>query len=51
MPIIRISKKQIDAATKAQDAALRKNPDLRFHLEQRLRLIKELSSGKQGKSS
>jgi hypothetical protein len=41
MPIIRLSKKQIDAAIKAREAALRKHPDLRLHVEQRQRVITE----------
>jgi hypothetical protein len=51
MPIIRISKKQIYAARKAREAALRKHPDFRLHVEQQLRFIKEASSGKQEKTS
>jgi hypothetical protein len=34
MPIIRVTKKQIEAANKAREAALKKNDDFRRHDEQ-----------------
>jgi hypothetical protein len=37
MPIIRITKKQIEAANKAREAALQKDPDFRRYEEQRQR--------------
>jgi hypothetical protein len=38
MPIIRVTKKQIEAANKAREAALKKDADFRLHEEQRQRL-------------
>ena len=35
MPIIRVTKKQIEAANKAREAALKKDGDFRLHEEQR----------------
>jgi len=46
MAIIRLSKKQIDAASKAREAALRKYPDFRAYVEQRQRFIQEAASSK-----
>jgi hypothetical protein len=37
MPIIRVTKKQIEAANKAREAALKKDADFRRHEEQRKR--------------
>jgi hypothetical protein len=37
MPIIRITKRQIEAANKAREAALKKDEDFRRHEEQRQR--------------
>jgi len=37
MAIIRVTKKQIEAANKAREAALKKDPDFRLHEEQRQR--------------
>ena len=37
MPIIRVSRKQIEAANKAREAALKKDNDFRVHEEQRQR--------------
>ena len=37
MPIIRVTKKQIEAANKAREAALKKDNDFRVHEEQRQR--------------
>jgi hypothetical protein len=37
MPIIRITRKQIEAANKAREAALKKDPDFRRYEEQRQR--------------
>jgi hypothetical protein len=37
MPIIRVTKKQIQAANKAREAALKKDGDFRRHEEQRQR--------------
>jgi hypothetical protein len=34
MPIIRVTRKQIEAANKAREAALKKNDDFRRHAEQ-----------------
>jgi hypothetical protein len=38
MPIIRVTKKQIEAANKAREAALKKDDDFRRHEERRQRL-------------
>jgi hypothetical protein len=35
MPIIRVTRKQIQAANKAREAALKKDDDFRLHEEQR----------------
>jgi len=37
MPIIRVTRKQIEAANKAREAALKKDDDFRRHEEQRQR--------------
>jgi hypothetical protein len=37
MPIIRVTKKQIEAANKAREAALKKDDDFRRHEERRQR--------------
>jgi hypothetical protein len=37
MPIIRVTRKQIEAANKAREAALKKDDDFRRHEEQRRR--------------
>jgi hypothetical protein len=37
MPIIRVTRKQIEAANKAREAALKKDEDFRLHEEQRQR--------------
>ena len=37
MPIIRVTRKQIEAANKAREAALKKDNDFRVHEEQRQR--------------
>jgi hypothetical protein len=37
MPIIRVTKKQIQEANKAREAALKKDDDFRLHEEQRQR--------------
>jgi hypothetical protein len=37
MPIIRVTKKQIEAANKAREASLKKDDDFRLHEEQRQR--------------
>jgi len=37
MPIIRVTRKQIEAATKARESALKKDDDFRRHEEQRQR--------------
>ena len=41
MTIIRISKKQIEEANKAREAALKEDQDFRLHDEQRQRLARE----------
>jgi hypothetical protein len=38
MPIIRVTRKQIEEANKAREAALQKNDDFRLYDEQRQRL-------------
>ena len=40
MPIIRVTRKQIEAANKAREAALKKDADFRRYEEQRQRLEK-----------
>jgi hypothetical protein len=39
MPIIRVTRKQIEAANKAREAALKKDDDFRRHEEQRERFV------------
>jgi hypothetical protein len=41
MPIIRITKDQLESAAKAREAALKKDPDFRAFEEERERLEKE----------
>jgi hypothetical protein len=40
MPIIRITRKQIKAANKAREAAMKKHPEFRLH-EERLELLRQ----------
>ena len=42
MPIIRVTKKQIEEANKAREAALKVDDDFRRYEEQRQRLLSEL---------
>ena len=44
MAIIRITKKRIEEANKAREAALLKDPDFRRHVEQRQRLERETTA-------
>lgn len=44
MPIIRVTRKQIEAANKAREAALKKDEDFRRHEEQRDRLQEALKT-------
>lgn len=44
MPIIRVTRKQIEAANKAREAALKKDDDFRLHEEQRQRQRLELEA-------
>jgi hypothetical protein len=41
MPIIRVTKKQIEQAEKAREAARKEDPELSRHLEQLERLLRE----------
>jgi len=47
MPIIRVTKKQIEEANKARQAALKKDKEFRQHEEQRQRLIREAAATKE----
>jgi hypothetical protein len=47
MPIIRVTKKQIEEANKAREAALMKDPEFRLHEEQRQRLVHEAAAAKE----
>jgi hypothetical protein len=52
MPIIRVTRKQIQAANKAREAALQKDPDFRLFEEQRQRLELEAAAArKEGQPS
>jgi hypothetical protein len=44
--IIRITKKQIEEANKARDAALKEDQDFRLHEEQRQRLTREADAAR-----
>jgi hypothetical protein len=44
MPIIRVTKKQIEEASKAREAALLKDQDFRLHDEQRQRFVREAAA-------
>jgi len=46
MAIIRVSKEQIEAAKKAREAALVKDPDFQRHDEELRRLISEVATRK-----
>lgn len=46
MTIIRITKKQIEEANKAREAALNEDQDLRLHDEQRQRLAREADAAR-----
>lgn len=46
MTIIRITKKQIEEANKARDAALKEDQDFRLHEEQRQRLTREADAAR-----
>ncbi|MFN2601520.1 MAG: hypothetical protein ABR582_02060 [Gemmatimonadaceae bacterium] len=47
MTIIRITKKQIEEANEARDAALKEDQDFRLHDEQRQRLSREADAGRE----
>jgi hypothetical protein len=44
MPIIRVTRKQIEAANKAREAALKKHDDFRRHEEERQRFEEALKT-------
>ena len=44
MPIIRVTKKQIEEANKAREAALLKDPEFRQHEELRQRIVREAAA-------
>jgi hypothetical protein len=46
VPIIRVTRKQIEEANKAREAALQKDPDFRLHDEQRQRLELEAAAAR-----
>ena len=47
MPIIRVTKKQIEEANRAREAALKKDPEFRLHEEQRQRFVREAAAAKE----
>jgi hypothetical protein len=47
MPIIRVTKKQIEEANKAREAALLKDQEFRLHEEQLERLVREAAAAKE----
>jgi hypothetical protein len=47
MTIIRITKKQIEEANKARDAALEEDQDFRLHDEHRQRLAREADAARE----
>jgi hypothetical protein len=47
MTIIRISKKQIEEAKKARDAALKEDKDFRLHDEQRQHFAREADAARE----
>jgi hypothetical protein len=46
VPIIRVTRKQIEEANKAREAALQKDEEFRLHEEQRKRLLLETDARK-----
>jgi hypothetical protein len=47
MPIIRVTKKQIEEASKAREAALLKDAEFRQREQQRQRLVREVAATKE----
>lgn len=47
MTIIRITKKQIEEANKAREAALKEDQDFRLHDEQRQRLARQADAARE----
>ena len=50
MPIIRVTKKQIEEAHKAREAALMKDQELRLHEELLQRFVREATKGREQSS-
>jgi hypothetical protein len=51
MAIVRITKNQIEAANKAREAALQKDPAFRAHQEQQQRTVREAAVRGKGETS